>query len=51
MIYIGIFTHSSVIDGSISFEENYLRVASIRDNEVLIKKDFEKDLLIYKYSI
>jgi hypothetical protein len=42
MIYIEIYTHSSVIDGSISFEENDLRVASIGDNEVLIKKDFDK---------
>jgi hypothetical protein len=42
MIYIEIYTHRSVIDASISFEENDLRVASIRDNEVLIKKDFDK---------
>jgi hypothetical protein len=42
MIYIEIYTHSSVIDGSISFEENDLRVSSIGDNETLIKKDFDK---------
>ena len=42
MIYIEIYTHSSVIDGSISFEENDLRVSSICDNETLIKKDFDK---------
>jgi hypothetical protein len=42
MIYIEIYTHSSVIDGSISFEEFDLRVASIVDNETLVKKDFDK---------
>jgi hypothetical protein len=42
MIYVEIYTHSSVIDGSISFEEFDLRVASIGDNETLVKKDFDK---------
>ncbi len=42
MIYVEIYTHSSVVDGSISFEEFDLRVSSIGDNEVLIKKDFDK---------
>lgn len=42
MIYVEVYTHSSVIDGSISFEESDLRVASIRDNETLVKKDFDK---------
>lgn len=42
MIYIEIYTHSSIIDGSISFEENDLIVVSIGDNEILIKKDFDK---------
>lgn len=42
MIYVEVYTHSSVIDGSISFEESDLRVSSIRDNETLVKKDFDK---------
>lgn len=42
MIYIEIYTHSSVIDGSISFEESDLRVSSIGDNETLVKNDFDK---------
>jgi hypothetical protein len=42
MIYIEIYTHSSVIDGSISFGEYDLRVSSIGDNEILTKEDFDK---------
>lgn len=42
MIYIKIFTHSSVIDGSIHFEENDFRVHLISENDVLIKTDFDK---------
>ena len=42
MIYVEVYTHSSVIDGSISFEESDLRVSSIRDNETLVKEDFDK---------
>ena len=42
MIYVEVYTHSSVIDVSISFEESDLRVSSIRDNETLVKKDFDK---------
>ena len=46
MIYVEIYTHSSVIDGSISFEEFDLRVSSIGKNETLVKKDFDKLFLI-----
>ena len=42
MIYVEVYTHSSVNDGSISFEESDLRVSSIIDNETLVKKDFDK---------
>lgn len=42
MIYVEIYTHSSVTDGSISFEEFDLRVSSIGENETLVKKDFDK---------
>lgn len=42
MIYVEIYTHSSVIDGSISFEEFDLGVSSIGVNETLVKKDFDK---------
>ena len=42
MIYVEIYTHSSVIDGSISFEKFDLRVSSIGVNETLVKKDFDK---------
>lgn len=42
MIYVEIYTHRSVNDGSISFEEFDFRVASIGDNESLVKKDFDK---------
>lgn len=42
MIYVLIYTHSSVIDDSISFEEFDLMVSSIGDNETLDKKDFDR---------
>ena len=42
MIRVEIFTHSSVVDGSISFEEGDLRITSISDNEVILKSDFDK---------
>lgn len=42
MIYVEIYTHSSIIDGSISFEEFDFRVSSIGENETLVKKDFDK---------
>lgn len=42
MIYVEIYIHSSVINGSISFEESDLRVTSIGKNETLVKKDFDK---------
>ena len=42
MIYVEIYTHSSVIDGSISFEEGDLRITAICENEWIVKSDFEK---------
>jgi len=42
MIYVEIYTHSSVIDGSISFEEGDFRITSICENEWIVKSDFEK---------
>ena len=42
MIYVEIYTHVSVKDGPIYFEENDLRISSIGDNEILIKNDFDK---------
>lgn len=42
MIYIEIYTHSSVIDGLISFEEFDLKVSLIGEMETLVKKDFDK---------
>ena len=54
MIYVEVYTHSSVIDGSISFEESDLRVSSIRDNETLVKKiliNFGNQLMKLKLKI
>ena len=42
MIYVEIYTHGSVIDGSIFLEEFDFRFASIENNETLVKKDFDK---------
>lgn len=42
MIHVEIFTHSNVVDGSISFEEGDLRITSIGKNELIVKSDFDK---------
>lgn len=42
MIEVAIFTHESVIDNSIFFDETDLRIVSIKDNEVVTKKDFDE---------
>ena len=42
MIQVEIYTHSSVVDGSISFEEGDLRITFISGHEVISKSDFDK---------
>lgn len=42
MISVEIYAHTSVIDGSICFEESDLRVVSIKGGEALTKEDFDK---------